>query len=102
MPVRLETSNGTKLSSTSDANGEVSLTLPDDFSQLGSGMRDQRTAEFTLSSELELEGVTYQTQLSAEYRVDPGRWHSLGLGIFVTGIGLAAGGLLGRKAVRSA
>jgi tetratricopeptide (TPR) repeat protein len=101
VPVRLLTSNGSELGSVSDANGRVSLMVPDDFSLLGPDVRDRRTAEFSLSAELERDGTNYQTQLSAEYRVDPGRWQSLGLGVFVTGIGLVAGGLLGRKALRS-
>lgn len=101
VPVRLLTSNGSELGSVSDANGRVSLMVPDDFSLLGPDVRDRRTAEFSLSAELERDGINHQTQLSAEYRVDPGRWQSLGLGVFVTGIGLVAGGLLGRKALRS-
>jgi hypothetical protein len=88
VPVRLLTSNGSELGSVSDANGRVSLMVPDDFSLLGPDVRDRRTAEFSLSAELERDGINYQTQLSAEYRVDPGRWQSLGLGVFVTGIGL--------------
>ena len=100
--VVLETSNGSALSGVSDSNGLVSLRIPDDFSQLEAGARDRRTAEFSVSAEMTQAGVTYQTQLSAEYRVNPSRWQSLSLGLFVTGIGLVAGGFLGRKAARSA
>ena len=99
--VVLESSNGTSLSSISDAEGKVSLLIPDDFSHREARGQDQRSAEFTVSAELADDSVTYQTQLSAEYRVDPSRWRSLGLGVFVTAIGLAVGGLLGHKAVRS-
>jgi len=98
VPVSLETSNGTELSSVSDRNGIVSLRIPDDFSLLEAGERDRRSAEFTVSAETEDAGVVYQTRLSAEYRVNPSRWQSLELGMYVTGVGLLAGGFLGRKA----
>jgi len=40
--------------------------------------------------------VTYQTLLSAEYRVNPSHWQSFGLGATVTGIGMLAGLFIGR------
>ena len=98
IPVVLETSNGTRLNVVSDSKGEFSLHIPDDFSQLEAGGRDRRAAEFTVTAEITDGGISYQTQLSAEYQVNPSRWQSQELGVFITGIGLLAGGLLGRKA----
>ena len=102
VPVALETSNGSRLNGVSDSNGLVTLRIPDDFSRLDAEERDPRTAEFSVSAGMADAGIIYQTRLSAEYRVDPGRWQSLGLGVFITGIGLVAGGVLGHRAGRSA
>jgi len=101
LPVVLKSSNGTSLSSVSGSNGSVSFLIPDDFPQLEQNGRDKRTAEFSIQAETVADGITYQTQLSADYRVNPSHWQSLGLGIFVTGIGVLAGGFLGRKVGRS-
>ncbi|MCB1849212.1 MAG: hypothetical protein KDI83_00185 [Gammaproteobacteria bacterium] len=101
LPVELLSSYGSRLSAVSDERGLVELRLPDDFPQIETGRRDRRGAEFTLSAELSKGGITYQTRLYAEYRVNPSHWHSLELGILAGGIGMLAGGLIGRLAVRS-
>lgn len=96
IPVTLTASHGTKVDSISDSRGRVSLHIPDDFPGLKAGERDRRTAEFGISAELTDAEVTYQTLLSAEYRVNPSHWQSFGLGATVTGIGMLAGLFIGR------
>ena len=96
IPVTLKTSQGTRVNAVSGSNGRVRLRIPDDFPNLKEGERDRRTAEFTVGSELTDAGITYQTQLVAEYRVNPSHWQSFGLGAAVTGIGMLAGLLIGR------
>ena len=92
---------GSRLNGVSDGNGLVTLRIQMIF-PARCRERDPRTAEFSVSAEMADAGIIYQTRLSAEYRVDPGRWQSLGLGVFITGIGLVAGGVLGHRAGRSA
>ena len=89
------------MSSISNQDGVVTFPIPDDFPLLESSGRDRRSAEFTLSAETRDQGVIYQSRLHAEYRVDPGHRQSTGLGILVAGIGMVAGGLLGRSAAGS-
>lgn len=96
IPTILETSHGTRVNAVSDSEGQVSLRIPDDFPDIKEGERDRRTAEFSVSAELMDAGITYQTQLIAEYRVDPSHWQSFGLGATVTGFGMLAGLFIGR------
>ena len=60
---------------------------------------DRRTAQFTLSAEFSDGEISYQTMLSAEYRLNSAHWQSIGLGIAVTGLGMLAGGFIGRAKV---
>ncbi len=96
IPVILETSNGTILYEKSDENGKFSLRIPDDFPGLREGARDRRSAEFSISAEIEDGGHRYQTLLSAEYRVNPHHWQSFGMGLAAVGGGFLIGGFIGR------
>ena len=42
-------------------------------------------------------GIQYQTRLSATYHLNPSHWQSSPMGWAVVGLGLVAGGLLGRQ-----
>lgn len=95
LPVVMETANGSRIEGISDEKGMVRLHIPDDFPNVIAGERDRRTAEFSLSAEYKSDGITYQTMLSAEYRVNQQHWQALSLGIAVTAFGMLAGGFLG-------
>ena len=95
--VMLETANGSRLESSTAADGRVSLHLPDDFPGIVEGARDKRSAEFAVSTKHTEGGRSYQTTLNGAYRVNPQHWHSLGLGIMVAGMGMLTGGFIGRK-----
>jgi len=95
--VTLTTSLGSTITSTTDRNGAVRFTLPDDFAETKPGRRANRPAEFVLSSEHQADGITYGTSYSAAYHVDPAHWKSLELGIAVLGIGFISGLVMTRR-----
>jgi hypothetical protein len=94
--VNLETSNGSQATAASDAQGRITLRLPDDFPDVKPGEEDKRQASFTLSAETSNGETHYRTQLVADYRVNPGHWQSFELGLLFVGLGLISGGLIGR------
>lgn len=94
--VILETDNGSMVEGITDAEGRVRLHIPDDFPNLKPGERDRRTADLRVSAEHQADGITYQTQLSADYRVNPSHWQSIGWGVTVAGLGFLVGGFIGR------
>lgn len=94
--VMLETANGSQVEATAAADGRVSLHIPDDFPDIVAGERDKRSAEFTVSTGYTEGDQMYQSTLNAAYRVNPHHWRSLNLGIVVVGIGMLAGGFIGR------
>ena len=96
VPVVLETSHGTFVEGVSDGDGMVHLRIPDDFPDPIEGERDRRSAEFTVSAETVANGITYQTALSAEYRLNQAHWQSFGMGFAVMGVGMLAGIVVGR------
>ncbi len=96
LPVVMETSNGSRVKAVSDNNGMVTMHIPDDFPNIIPGKRDRRSADFMVSAGYEKGGITYQTTLSAEYRVNQAHWKSLGWGAAVAGLGMIAGGFIGR------
>ncbi|MES9980337.1 MAG: Ig-like domain-containing protein [Candidatus Thiodiazotropha sp. 6PLUC5] len=96
-PLTLNTSNGSQQTLTTDENGRVTFTIPDDFPDLVDGVRDRRNAQFTIISEYQQDKVTYSTQLFADYQVNPNHWQSTQLGFLVLGIGFLAGGYLGHS-----
>lgn len=97
LPLTLETEHGTRLQAVTDAQGYAAFRLPDDFPQVIAGKRDQRSAEFAVSAQAEDGGVDYQTLLTASYHLNSSHWQSAPMGWAVVGMGLIAGGLLGRQ-----
>jgi hypothetical protein len=95
-PVSLETAHGTRLSGQTDSKGDVTFLLPDDFPNVVEGVRDRRQADFAVMAEYTENGITYQSMLSAEYRINQTHWKSEPLGWLVGGLGLIVGGFLGR------
>lgn len=96
-PITLATANGSNLSLVSDRVGAVRFTLPDDFVETKPGRRNNRPAEFVLSSEIKRNGRIYRTSLSAPYHVDPAHWQSFGLGMMVLGVGFVSGLVVNRR-----
>ncbi len=96
LTVVMETSNGSRVEAISDNNGMVTMRIPDDFPNIIPGERDRRSADFSVSAKYQDNGITYNTMLSAEYRVDQAHWRSLGWGVAVAGLGMIAGGFIGR------
>ncbi|MCU7813182.1 MAG: hypothetical protein KZQ77_18410, partial [Candidatus Thiodiazotropha sp. (ex Notomyrtea botanica)] len=96
IPVSLETDNGSQIQALSDEFGRVEFHLPDDFPDIVKGERDRRSAELSISAETQDGGIDYQTTLTAEYRVAPSHWQSTRMGLLVAGLGLIAGGLIGK------
>ncbi|MCP3668836.1 MAG: hypothetical protein GY814_00045 [Gammaproteobacteria bacterium] len=96
LPVVMETTNGSRVETISDNNGMVTIRIPDDFPNIIPGERDRRSADFSVSAKYQDNGITYNTMLSAEYRVDQAHWKSLSWGFAVAGLGMIAGGFIGR------
>jgi len=99
-PVILITSNGTEINLQTDNKGQLTVTLPEDFSDIKSGRRKNRPAEFTLSSSIFKNDIKYQTTLNADYHVNPSHWQSRTAGGVTIVIGFI-GGLLVLRQVRS-
>ncbi|MCU7871127.1 MAG: hypothetical protein KZQ91_00125 [Candidatus Thiodiazotropha sp. (ex Lucinoma borealis)] len=96
LELTLQTTHGSQQTVISDQYGRVEFQIPDDFPNLVAGERDKRSAQFTISSKYREGDIAYQTQLNADYRVNPTHWQSTQLGLWVVGIGILAGGYLGR------
>lgn len=75
-PVILSTSNGTEIELQTDNKGQLTVSLPEDFSNIRKGRRKNRPAEFTLRSSLLENGTKYQTTLNSDYHVNPSHWQS--------------------------
>ncbi len=94
--VVLRTDHGSQAEGVTNQTGRVSLLIPDDFPDMQPGERDERSADFKVTAENQVNGIQYRTVLSADYRVNPAHWQSFGWGIAVTGIGFLVGGFIGR------
>jgi len=95
--IQLVTTNGTEKTLTSDRSGAVRFSLPDDFAVTKPGLRNNKPAEFVLSSENVIKNVRYRTSFSAAYYVDSSHWQSLDMGIAVLATGFIAGLAINRR-----
>ncbi|MCW8855499.1 MAG: hypothetical protein OQK76_09190 [Gammaproteobacteria bacterium] len=83
-PVIISTSNGTEINLHTDNKGQLTVPIPEDFSNIKSGRRNNRPAEFTLISSITQNETKYQTTLNADYHVNPSHWQSrLGGGLTI-------------------
>lgn len=93
--VKLETANGTKTELTSDAQGVVTVRIPDDFKEEpgnkpGSGHdHGRRGSELVLATEYADGGKTYLTAFNASYGLDAFDQRSLAIGLGFTLLGMA-------------
>lgn len=95
--VTLSTANGSTLNKTSDRNGAVRFTFPDDFAETKPGRRNNKPAEFVVYSEFSDKGRSYRTTFSDDYRVDSRHWKSTQLGAMVLAFGFISGVVITRR-----
>lgn len=102
-PIVLSTSNGTKIETKTDARGQVTLRLPDDFTDVEPGRSNNRPAEFVLSvfrTDSESE-KSYRTTLSAPYYVSPSHWQSMTGGLLAMFAGVVTGLVVLRRSTNA-
>lgn len=93
--VRLETQNGTRFDFASDAQGVVTVGIPDDFGKAAqkksgdSHDHGRRSADLVLAVEHAEGGKTYLTAFNASYGTDAFDQRSLALGLGFTLLGMA-------------
>lgn len=96
--ITMETQNRSATTYTSDKNGAVSVTLPNDFSHVSVGRSENKPSEFLLSTTLSEDGSVYQSTLTMPYYVNPNDyWQSQRLGGGVIVLGFLGGLLLYRR-----
>lgn len=100
VPVSLTTANGAALQATTNAQGQVRFELPDDFPNVKPGRSNNRPAEILIRSEVQADGRSYTTTLSAQYFVNPRHWQSFNAGLFIAVLGMVAGGITGRRLLK--
>ena len=92
--INLETRNGTKIELVSDAQGVVTVRIPDDFKaearQKGAGSHDhgRRSSDFVLATEYVDGGKTYLTGFNGSYSPDAFDQRSLAMGLGFTVLGM--------------
>lgn len=92
--VRLETQNGTKADWVSDAQGVVTVSIPDDFKKVaqqkaaGSHEHARRSADFVLAVEHAEGGKNYLTAFNGGYGADAFDQRSLAMGLGFTLLGM--------------
>ncbi|MCU7817845.1 MAG: DUF4198 domain-containing protein [gamma proteobacterium symbiont of Lucinoma myriamae] len=95
--VILQTSNGSKFDAQTDAQGRVSFVLPDDFKDIKPGRRANKAQEFVLRTVHIADGLTYKSNFSAPYSVNPSHWQSNAGGLFALSIGFISGLVIMRR-----
>jgi len=90
-------SNGSELEATSDSEGRVTFTLPDDFKNVRTGRSNNKAADFMLRTGYVDEGVLYRTNFSAPYSVNPSHWQSSSVGLFMLLFGFVSGIVVMRR-----
>ena len=92
--VRLETQNGTRFDFASDAQGVVTVGIPDDFKKAAqkktAGAHDhgRLSADFVLATEYAEGGKTYLTAFNASYGADAFYQRNLAMGLGFTLLGM--------------
>lgn len=90
-PLLLTTTNGSEIAAVTDKQGRVTLEIPDDFSDVPAGRSNNRPADFTLATSLQIEGRHYHTTVSAPYYVSPSHWQSFTGGMLAMFAGVISG-----------
>ena len=106
--VRMETQNGTKVDWVSDAQGVVTVSIPDDFKkvaqQKAAGAHDhgRRSADFVLAVEHVEGGKSYLTAFNGSYGADAFDQRSLAMGLGFTLLGMIGAAPLLRQRKKQA
>ena len=106
--VRLETQNGTKADWVSDAQGVVTVSIPDDFKKVaqqkaaGSHEHGRRSADFVLAVEHVEGGKSYLTAFNGSYGADAFDQRSLAMGLGFTLLGMIGAAPLLRQRKKQA
>ncbi|MCU7940090.1 MAG: DUF4198 domain-containing protein [gamma proteobacterium symbiont of Bathyaustriella thionipta] len=95
--VILQTSNGSKFDSKTNAEGNVSFVLPDDFKDIKPGRRANKPQEFILRTVHIADDVTYKTNFNSKYSVNPSHWQSNSGGLLALSIGFISGIVIMRR-----
>jgi hypothetical protein len=99
--VGLSSSNKTEMEATSDSEGRVVFTLPDDFQNVRTGRNNNRPAEFMIRTGYVAEDsegkMLYRTNFTAPYSVNPSHWQSNSVGLFMLLSGFAVGLVVMRR-----
>jgi len=75
----------------------VSFILPDDFKEVKPGRRANKAQEFILRTVHITDNITYKTNFSAPYSVNPSHWQSNSGGILALSIGFISGIVIMRR-----
>jgi len=89
--VSIHTSHETDMQATTDAQGMIQVTVPDDFTAIKPGRMHTPPAEWQFMVQHMQNGEQYRTTLTAPYYVDANHWQLLSWG----GLTAAGGMLLG-------
>ncbi|NOQ78974.1 MAG: hypothetical protein GQ546_06195 [Gammaproteobacteria bacterium] len=100
--VILQTTNGSKFDSKTNAEGKVSFILPDDFKDIKPGRRANKPQEFILRTVHIADDITYKTNFSSKYSVNPSHWQSNSGGLLALSIGFISGLVIMRRHNRNA
>jgi len=93
--IQLTTLKGTKQTVTTNEDGELDITLPNDFTNVKTGRRINQPSYFILSTSLTQGSKTYHTTFASPYNVNStDYWNSIPAGFGVAGAGLLLGLLL--------
>ncbi|MFK5894729.1 MAG: hypothetical protein QM504_16030 [Pseudomonadota bacterium] len=95
--VILKTSNGTTLDAKTDSNGNVAFILPDDFKNIKAGRRANKPQEFMLRTTYTSNNITYKTNFTAPYSVNPSHWKSNAGGLLALSVGFISGLVIMRR-----
>lgn len=90
-PVILTTTNGSELGGITDESGYIRFELPDDFSDVEAGRRNNPPADFVVSTSIKTDGRHYHTTVSAPYYVSPSHWQSFEGGLIAMFAGVVTG-----------
>jgi hypothetical protein len=92
--VSVETSFGTTFNARSDKKGMLYITIPDDFTTVKVGRRNNPAAEWRIEAVHSHNGHNYRTVFSAPYYVDPSHWKPLSWGLLTVAGGMLFTGVL--------
>lgn len=92
--IAMLTGNGSGTECTADAEGLVTIPLPDDFVYEKPGRGANPPSEFVLTAQHHAGSQRYVSTFSYNYYVNPEQWQSTPLGLAVIGGGMLIGGFM--------